>query len=587
MSARPARCAQRPVVARAFAISRNAFPLIACCVLALLLLPGLVHAQLRSTDFRLARDLDVKVLHGYPLTRHGYYGPLAFGVELRNRGGERQVSIDIARPTRMSRSLRVPAGERVRTFFALPVRTSYGSAATMQISDSASGHSRDVVAEGAYSTEEPLARLGPISTALNVDKPWTLVGALDGRMPDDWRALSGVRAIVVEHGYAVAHVSDWRVLMDWVAMGGVLLVSTPAASMGERTPWPAQLPFARNARETEAGLVQQIGYGAIVRLFPERLASLSGTSFLADIGVCEECRWSVSEESLQSDQPHRSALGRLQGYVAEPGWGLFGVLLLFASAVGPVGWIWLVKRRGAPLAYLAFVIANASVFSLTVLGHDLLENGITAKAVARSLVLIDQRSGNELGSEDAALYAPTGRGTRLRLPATGLALLPGASMIFDDQPMQVELADDRQLIAGGVPVRRRELAAVRWLRAQRGGLELEPKADGLWVENQTGFDLRGLVLWRGKASYRIAAIARGGRARAQPLGAELARSSAPSAPSDAVVGSAAPLARAIIAGELGDDRYVASYAWSPAVSALVDERVNSVSAGQHVLAGVF
>jgi hypothetical protein len=567
-------------------IGRNAFLLLACG--ALLVLPAIARAELHAIDFRLTRDLDVKVLSGYPLTRHGYYGPLAFGVELRNHGGEREVEIDVEQPTRSSRRLHVPAGERVRAWFALPVRTNYGSAATVRITDGNTGRSRVTTAEGEYSNEEPLARLGPISTALNVDKPYSLIGALDGRMPDDWRALSGVRLIVVEHGYAVSHVSEaeWHVLLDWVAMGGVLLVSTPAEDMSDKPPWPAPLPFARNVRETEAGLVQQIGYGAIVRLFPARLANVSGPSFLGDAGVCEACSWQVSEESIQSDQPHINARARLQGYVAEPGWGLFGVLALFASAVGPVGWLWLVRKRGAPIAYLLFVIGCATVFSLAVLGHDMLENGISPKCLDRSLVLIDQRTGHELGSEDAALYAPTGSGTRLRLPAAGLALLPGTTMLFEEQPMQLELSEDRQLIQGGVPVRRRELASVRWLQPQRGGLELEAKPDGLWVENQTGYELRGVVLWRGKSSYRLADLPRGGRAKAEPLAADLVRGNTPGLPSGPVVGSASPLARAIVDGELGDDRYIALYAWSPASSALVDDGVRAVAAGAHVLAGV-
>jgi hypothetical protein len=272
--------------------------------------------------------------------------------------------------------------------------------------------------------------------------------------------------------------------------------------------------------------------------------------------------------------------------VAAPGWGLFGVLALFASAVGPIGWVWLVKRRGAPLGYLVFVITCATLFSLAVLGHDMLENGISPKCLARSLVLLDQRSGHELGIEDAAIYAPTDSGTRLRLPATGLALLPGTTMLFEEQPMQLELSDDRQLIQGGVPVRRRELASVRWLHEQRGGLELDAKPDGLWVENQTGYELRGVLLWRGKSSYQLTSLPRGGRAKAEPVAADKASSGAPSLPTGAVVGSAGPLAKAIIEGELGEDRYVASYAWTPAASALVDDGVRAVAAGTHVLAGV-
>jgi hypothetical protein len=556
-------------------------------LLAVLVLDSSAAAQLNDSDLALTADLDVRIYQGFPVTRHSYHGPMVFGLQLRNRGGERSVRVDVSHPTALSRTLRVPAGERVRAFFALPARAAYGMAAVFDLTDSRSGKRRRLTANSEFQSDEPLARLGAITTAFNVDKPFVFIGALDGRMPDDARALSGVRVIVVEHAYAVAHADeiDWKPVLEWVAMGGVLLVSTPASDWQAPPPWGERLPFARIVRVTEAGLVQEVGYGAIARVFPERLATVSG-SFLGDLGVCESCRWSVDEREVDENIPLKYAHDRLRTMVARPGWGLFGVLLLFATAVGPVGWSWLIRRRGLPLHYLGFVVATAALFSIAVLGHDLIENGIDAKCAARSLVLLDQRTGVELGVEDAALYAPTSRGTRLRVKPGALLLLPSSTAGTDIKP-ELELAQGFEWLANAVPVRQRELVATRWLSAQRGGLELEQRADGLWIENQTGRELASLVLWRDGASYRVSKLARGARERGEPCDAKQAEVSSINPPYNTVVGHGDPLAEAIVAGELGGNRWIASYAWSPESSALVGPGVAPRPGREHVIAGVF
>ena len=543
-------------------------------------------AQLDDTELRLAPDLDVKVLHGYPITRHGYQGPLVFGVELRNRGPERSVQIEVKHPTRLLRTLRVPARERTRAFFTLPARADYGISALFDVSDSRSGKRRALSAAAEFHTDEPVARLGPITSAFNVDKPFILIGALDGRMPDEARALSGVRVIVVEHAYAAAHVRDWRVLLEWVTLGGVLVVSTPAEQSAEPPPWGEHLPFARPERGTQHGVVQEVGHGAIARVVPARLATMSA-SFLRDIDVCEDCRWSVHESEVNENAPYKQAHQRLRGVVVRPGWGLLGVLALFATAVGPFGWIWLVKRRGWPLRYLGFVLGTALLFSLAVLGHDLIENGIDAKCVARSLVLLDQRNKLELGIEDAALYAPTGRGTRLRLQPGALVLLPTAAFGLELPKPELELSAEREWLEHAVLVRQREIVATRWLVPARGGLEIASAADGLWIENQSGRDLSSLVLWSEGKSFHVPKLARGERARGEPIESRRAEALTPALPKESIVGNGATLAKALIDGELGSNRYVARYGWSTASSSLLGDGVAARPGLQHVIAGVF
>jgi hypothetical protein len=201
--------------------------------------------------------------------------------------------------------------------------------------------------------------------------------------------------------------------------------------------------------------------------------------------------------------------------------------------------------------------------------------------------MLDQRHGIELGIEDAALYAPTSRGTRLRSKPGALLLMPSSAVGAGDAQPELELEQGDEWLAHAVPVRQRELVATRWLAEQRGGLELEQSGDDLWVENQTGRELLALVLWRDGASYRLRELARGARERAEPISAEQAEKSATNPPYNSVVGHGDELAEAILDGELNPNRYVARYRWTPASSALVGPGVAPRPSREHVIMGVF
>src|SRR4029079_771100 len=136
---------------------------------------------------------------------------------------------------------------------------------------------------------------------------------------------------------------------------------------------------------------------------------------------------------------------RLKNAVHGPSWRLFGLLSLFAFAVGPCGWLAFVSRRGRPLRYVAFTLGAAVVASLIVVSNDLIENGIHARCAASSAIFVDQRTDSEIGFEDVPMYAPTRSGTGLRVPLAVHLLLPPSSdsremlqVAFDAEHMRVQ-----------------------------------------------------------------------------------------------------------------------------------------------------
>lgn len=545
--------------------------------------PAVCAAAFDKADLRLAPDLDARVLSGYPRTVHSLYGPLTVGVELRNRGVERRVLIQIGGISGSARQIRVPAGEQVRSFFYLPTASMYDSR-TVELTELQTGAHRVVDVNARVERKETVARLGPLAGALNVADPYTMLGALDEYMPDDWRGLSGLRVIVVDHAYAASQRLDWKVLMDWVAMGGLLLIATPSDAF-HTPPWPGMPAFAAEPRSTSEAVIHRIGLGEIALVMPQALEQMDA-QLPERLDLCDGCRWQLANEL--PDRLAAIVAKRLEDVVQPPGAAVFLILLAFVVVTGPLGWLRFVRARGQPLRYVAFATASALVFSLAVLTQDLLQNGIALKCEAGSLLLIDQRAGREIGVEEAALYAPSGHGTELRAPLDG-ELFPPRGRRLQSDAYEWTASRSEQRIERGVPVRQRTFAAARWISRRAGGLEVQMAEGGLEVENQLGVDLRGLSLWssqRPRVRFELAGLRRGERGLARPSDAPFAPA-ARVPPFDAVVGAARSLYYALADGALGADRFVAEAVWTPASSHLVSARGVSANTTPHVIAGVY
>lgn len=526
-------------------------------------------------------QLRVRIFSGYPRVVHGAYGPTTIGVEVHNKGAERSMRIEISGGLRTQRNVRVPARDQLKTFFYLPSDSSY-MALDVTVIDTSSGERRDATAMAELSGRETVARLGPISTAFNVGEPLSLVGSLDNYMPDDWLGLSGIRLIIVEHEFAARGELDWKVLLDWVAMGGVLVIATPKEAASEARPWPKAPAFAGEERLTASGSLQRVGFGAIARVTPDRIADL-GSDYLSQLSLCSECRWNVADEF--ANNPQGAARERLGATVRGPDALMFGTLSLFVLLTGPLGWLYFIRRRDRPLRYVAFALCSALLFSGGVLAQDLAVNGWTPKAAVSSVIFIDQRAGVELGFEDAALHAPTLSGTELRGPL-GVQLIPSWSRRPDTE---LRFEATQQILARGIGVRERGMVAARWLMPQRGRLEVEASGGALFVENQLGVDLQRLVVWHDGAAYQLPELGRGRRAQVTRSAQGEPNIRSPGLHQSGFVKSAVPLFDALMGDAFGKEVFVAEYSWSPALSRMLGPAVRPIASERptHLIAGVY
>src|SRR5882672_2463114 len=81
-----ASCRPRAPVPELRVVRRSTWPLLLVAASALAAWPLPAAAEFGSIDFGLGRDVDVRLLHGYPTNANSYYGPFTVGVQLRNRG---------------------------------------------------------------------------------------------------------------------------------------------------------------------------------------------------------------------------------------------------------------------------------------------------------------------------------------------------------------------------------------------------------------------------------------------------------------------------------------------------------------------
>ncbi|MDD9936648.1 MAG: hypothetical protein OXT09_23755 [Myxococcales bacterium] len=541
-------------------------------------------AQFERSKLRVTKDLAVEVLHGYPRSRHNHYSPVTIGLSIRNRGPERTLEIEVDGDTRHTRTLRLSAEDKQRTFLYLPSSIGDAQRLDLRLTDGLSGKRKSFIAVSHTQTKEPIARLGHVSAAFNVAHPFGMVGDVGGHIPDSWRGLVGLRAIAVEQArYDGLSAADRKVLLEWTAAGGLLLIVQPDEVSAAAVALSA--PLLGSPQSVPDGQQQRLGHGAVVHLPAGNLAEVD-TSFWTDIGTCESCGWTVPVEATWGEPFGYLLDERIGNPGGKPTFGLFIVLLLFALAVGPVGWRFLVVGKRRPLYYVSFVMVSALVFSGGVLVADVFAQGLTPKGVAHSLRVIDQVNDLEIGTEELAIYAPTARGTRLDMAAAHMPVLPRQMGDGERGALHVDSGDGRQSIEGAIDVRFRRLVGARWIGKSEGRLVVSTEGGIPSVENHLGADLRSLVVWHeGRAHGIEGSLGQGQRATLEPLSEDDAGQ--PHLPTGFLIAQSSELVQALASGELGGQRYYGLLERDPGDSRLIDARMNETTPGVHLVAGIY
>jgi hypothetical protein len=549
----------------------------------MLAIPSLARADLDRLVGRLGPDIQLELLHGYPLSHNLPGGSFTFGLELTNSAEEREVRVAISGELSYEQTLRVPARERRRWFAYLPMRQDTTPFCILTLTDLATGDSKTIELEHGSRDEMQLARLGPLTSALNVEKPFTLVGALDGFMPDDWRGLTGLRVIVMEHAYAVTQPPNWPVLIDWVAAGGILVISTPLPSLNEPLPITAPLLLQTKVEEQIAGLVQRVGVGMIARVYPQQLETVNA-DFLQHLGPCPDCGWKL--EIFRAQDMSRLASSRLASAVRPPGWSILGVLVAFAFVAGPGAYMRFMIRRRRPLVYLGVAMAASLAFSVLVMLVELVHNGVSSRVIPHSVIMVDQRADQEVGVEEIAAHVPFGAGLSLQDRPGLQLLLPRHRGDRDDDALD-ERAEARGVsVVGAVPARARRVVGARWIGRAQGKLIVQLDPSGLAVENHFGRDLENIALWHDGTEYALRSLRRGQRGIAAPVShAEVYdRTEQLVRPFTA---AAANLLRRVALGKISEYRYLAEIGWDRASSGVLEATAHAYRPGRHVIAGIY
>ena len=541
-----------------------------------------VRADFTSEPAGVGPGLRVTLRDGYPRAIDPYSGASTFGLELENLGEERNVEMVTGGDLSTRRTLRLPARERMRVFQYGPIRQ---GAIMLTVIDKSTGASRELHVGASIEANFQLARLGNISTAFNVDTPWSMIGSLDAHFPDDWRGIAGVHAIVVEHEQLLARRALWPVLQDWMVMGGQLAVLSTPQQMA--TPVPMELPaaFISPVKETWFGLSQRVGLGVITRVRPEKLVQV-GTTFRDSVCADEKCGFVIDAGSFRPDAIAEEAVKRMEGAVHTPVEALFAVLTCFALVVGPFGHTYFVRRRRQPLRYVAFAAGTAVSFSAAVITADLLGNGVVTKASVRALLLIDQRADREVGVEDMVLYEPTGLGFDLQPLAAAQLFTPSQNWRESMDGLSVEPAGKRLRVRQAVPPREARSLGARWLSEASGRLITAAEGGKLTVENQLGRDLSSLAIWHEGTLYTLGPLKRGERAQPAPEAGDTLQEE-PRVPSTLITSLYRNLVNDLRSGARGQNRYFAQAIWNPELSGITTGTLELPSPAELLIAGVY
>ena len=559
--------------------------------------------------FSFDRSLSIEIIRGYPYNYNSLDDHLTLGFFFRNQGAQRQLRMQLSGDFNTSREISVPAGETRRLFVYLPHFTnpSFQVVFTDKVTGIRSPPWHLGVSGGfSSSVNRPhyiLARLGSFSVPINVLGAWNDMGRIDtaDKMPDHWRGLTGVTAIVVEYDYFLSNHPWKQTLIDWVTMGGILLVTTANKPTDDLEPLWKPLPFANAFVDFEVGALKDflpsqkhikeaphvwskfmpVGLGHIA-VIPNSLLANIDTDFLQQIGIQPP---SVNEHQTISQKTTDFLQQVLPDIGQVPRWTLFLILLGFALLIGPLGWIYLVKKKGRPFSYLIFVMVAAGVFSGSMLVATFLADGVAPKGIASSLRCLDLRTDTQITMEQVAVFVPTQYDSTIRIPTGGSVLLfplrTDPRRVWN-YTMKVDTA--WETLEGIIPVRQRRLIGTRNLSRTQGRLVFTSEENSLRVENHLHGALNALRVWQDGHYYSFGAIDRGEAAIAQPV--EAPTPSLSLSFSSQLMTEGTTLFNRLRRGELGTRYFIGEFQSADKERFLFSE-FRDIGRGQHLVVGVY
>jgi hypothetical protein len=180
--------------------------------------------------------------------------------------------------------------------------------------------------------------------------------------------------------------------------------------------------------------------------------------------------------------------------------GMFQFLItLFALAIGPLNYWWLKRRKKLPLL-LATVPATAAAVTFLLLAYGTLSDGLGTRVRARSLTLIDQRSGEATTWGRLSYFAGVQPRAGFTFP-TDVAVYPvlsnwsvGRYGNARELERTMSWGRSQRLTGGWLPSRTPTQYLSIAARPSKKLLDIKPTADGMQVDNRLDVTVTHLVV---------------------------------------------------------------------------------------------
>lgn len=459
--------------------------------------------------------------------RHGNMLPII--LQFDNAGEPRVIRARTEGALQVSSVFSVPRGGGVRRCLYIPVHgnlTYYGPGSVV-LSDADTGRilrrikiggqMRSLnVLEGAGDHGSGGPRLIALSiarsTALTINAdifaPFALgvshVLSSDG-LPDSWLGYSGIDVIIVEHEAWAEPGFDKKPLIDWLAMGGIcMLAGAPEEGKADIVRrLAAEAPFFEAPTGQAAGEGAPGKGGSAEKTQPNtHLVGMGGITFVDRTFLAAPHKGVLSRRSLRTaalnrvSEVQRQKYPRIQGVDSPPFWSVLVALLAFAALVGPVGWWYLIKRKGRLLLYYAAAPAASACAIMLTIAAAMFHEGVTPYVNCVAVRFVDQRVKKRIDLSQFGVYVPFGFGASLTGTATELPHFLVGSEDYDDGELTLvsKPSGRGRKYEGVLPPRSRVWFGRELIELERRRLVVWQEGEKLFVENHLGCTLKSLVV---------------------------------------------------------------------------------------------
>jgi len=500
-----------------------------------------------AADFRVTKDLRCTVALPFGNQSAATWSMTPVLLRFTNDGPERRVTVELTGGSAdVQGEFVLPGQAESRHWLYVPMVGSYTNLDRVRIVDAESGSTLKTqqislgvnVAGAGYgsygggssSGEAILLDVSGLSFDTEVWEPNPLakVTTTPEEMPDDWRAYTGLHAVVITQAHWASPRMPRGALTDWAAMGGLLIIVD--ASDQQQATLRAELaktvPFYEPNRAVSGGRSgdkrrESVGRGAIAFV---RRGELRARSFLS--GAVGQPVESVPRNTVDASQL-KLTLSKLPPF----GITLF-FLIIFSALIGPVGWWYVVGKRKQALVYYVLAPCVSICFVVIVVSLDFLKQGVTPRTACIATEFIDHRVQKRVTTSKFTVFCPFTLGNRLAGATGELPLFLGggteeydhysgmhrSSRSMDSTHVSVQRDGDAVLYRGSVlPARTETHFAFAGIRQERRRLDVQLEGNDIVVENHLGMDLHELVILHEGSYAMVDTLANGARATARSV----------------------------------------------------------------------